>query len=99
MELHWHFDRTDMVKAKQVLGNKFSIEGNLPTSLLVTGDPKDVKAYCSNLIEVCGKGGGYILAAGATVDTPKLENMRTMFEAVKEYGVYKKQDTERKASK
>ena len=86
--VHWQFDRTDMAKAKAILGKKFSIEGNVPTSLLVTGNPLDVKEYCRNLIQTCGRGGGYILAAGATVDLPKLENMRAMFAAVKEYGTY-----------
>jgi len=88
--IHWQFDRTDMARAKQVLGGKFSIEGNVPTSLLVTGDPLDVKEYCRKLIETCAPGGGYILGAGATVDTPKLENMRAMLEAAREYGVYRK---------
>ena len=86
--VHWHFDRTDMASAKKILGGKFSIEGNVPTSLILTGSPQDVKNYCRNLIEVCGHGGGYILSAGASADTPKIENLRAMLEAAKEYGVY-----------
>jgi hypothetical protein len=42
------------------------------------------------LIEGCGKGGGFILSAGAIADNPKLENLRAMLAAVREYGVYKK---------
>ena len=38
----------------------------------------------------CGMGGGYILSAGAVADNPKLENLRAMVAAVKEYGVYRK---------
>ncbi len=79
-----------MFRAKQILGDKCCIQGNVPTSLTVTGDPKDVKEYCRKLIEVCGKGGGYILAAGATAENPKLDNLRAMVAAAKEYGVYKK---------
>jgi Uroporphyrinogen decarboxylase (URO-D) len=86
----WLFDQTDMFRAKQILGDKCCIQGNVPTSLTVTGDPKDVKEYCRKLIEVCGKGGGYILSAGATAENPKLENLRAMLAAAKEYGVYKK---------
>ena len=85
----WRFDQTDMARAKQVLGEKCCIEGNIPSSLMVTGSPADVKEYCRKLIEVCGKGGGYILTAGATADNPKLENLRAVMAAAKEYGVYR----------
>jgi uroporphyrinogen-III decarboxylase len=86
----WLFDQSDMLKAKQALGDKCAISGNVPSSLLVTGSPADVKAYCRKLIEGCGKGGGYMLAAGCVAPNPKLENLRAMVEAVKEYGVYRK---------
>jgi hypothetical protein len=86
----WLFDQTDMARAKQILGSNCSIQGNVPSSLMVTGSAKDVKAYCKNLIETCGPGGGYILAAGCVAENPKLENLRAMMESVKEYGVYKK---------
>ena len=56
----WWFDQSDMVRAKKILGSKFCIEGNMPSSLIVTGSPKDVKDRCRKLIEDCGKGGGYI---------------------------------------
>jgi uroporphyrinogen-III decarboxylase len=79
-----------MFMAKRILGDKCCIQGNVPSSLVVTGSPGDVKEYCRKLIEGCGKGGGYILSAGAIVENPKLENLRAMLAAVKEYGVYKK---------
>jgi hypothetical protein len=86
----WLFDQTDMARAKQILGQNCCIQGNVPSSLIVTGNPGDVKAYCQKLIETCGPGGGYILAAGCTAENPKLENLRAMIAAVKEYGIYKK---------
>jgi uroporphyrinogen-III decarboxylase len=86
----WLFDRTDMAKAKKALGDKCCISGNVPTSLMATGTPKTVKEYCRKLIETCGKGGGYILACGASIDNGKPENIRAMLDAAKEYGVYKK---------
>jgi len=57
--------------------------------LTVTGSAKDVKEYCRKLIEGCGQGGGYTLAAGCNAENPKLDNLRAMVEAAKEYGVYK----------
>jgi hypothetical protein len=85
----WWFDQTDMVKAKRILGSKFCIQGNVPSSLIVTGSASDVKEHCRKLIESCRHGGGYILGAGCVADNPKLENLRAMIAAVKEYGVYR----------
>ena len=65
------------------------IIGNVPTSLVMTGTPQQVKEHCRKLIEVCGKGGGYVLAGGANVDEGNPENIRAMMAAAKEYGVYK----------
>ena len=85
----WYFDQTDMFKAKEKIGDKCCILGNVPTSLLMTGTPQQVKEYCRKLIEVCGKGGGYVLAGGASIDEGPAENVRAMMAAAKEYGVYK----------
>ena len=86
--VHWQFDRTDMARAKKIFGGKFSMEGNVPSSMLVTGNPREVKEHCRKLIEDCGKGGGYILAGGASIGNPKVENLKAMVDAAKEYGVY-----------
>lgn len=84
----WYFDRTDMFKAKKILGDKCCIQGNVPSAMTITGTPAEVKEYCCKLIEVCGKGGGFILSAGAVGNEGKLENLRAMLEAAREYGVY-----------
>jgi hypothetical protein len=86
----WYFDRTDMFRAKEILGKNFCLQGNVPTSMIVTGTPEETEEYCRKLIEGVGKGGGFILAAGAIPDNPKLENLRAMMEAVREYGYYRK---------
>jgi uroporphyrinogen-III decarboxylase len=88
--VQWLFDRTDMGKAKKALGDKCCIAGNVPTSLMATGTPKQVKEYCKKLIETCAPGGGYILSCGAQIDNGKPENIRAMLDAAKEYGTYKK---------
>jgi len=86
----WLFDRTDMAKAKKILGDKCCIAGNVPTSLMATGTTKSVKDYCKKLIDSCGKGGGYILSCGAQIDNGKPENVRAMLDTAHEFGVYKK---------
>jgi uroporphyrinogen-III decarboxylase len=55
---------------------------------MVTGSPAEVKACCRKLIETCGEGGGYIMAAGCVAENPKLENLQAMMAAIREYGVY-----------
>jgi hypothetical protein len=85
----WLFDQTDMAKAKKALGKECCIAGNVPSSLLVTSTPDEVKKCCRKLIETCGQDGGYILSPGATPDNPKMENLKAMVEAVNEYGWYK----------
>jgi uroporphyrinogen-III decarboxylase len=85
----WWFDQTDMTKAKEILGDVACISGNVPTSLLCTGMPHEVKEYCRKLIEVCGKNGGFILTGGAAPDKCDLANLRAMIDAVNEYGVYR----------
>jgi len=85
----WYFDQTNMAKAKEVLGGTACIAGNVPVSMLCTGTPQTVKEYCRQLIEVVGKGGGYILAGGANMDEGNPDNLRAMMAAATEYGVYK----------
>jgi len=85
----WWFDQTDMAEAKRILGDICCIVGNVPTSLVMTGTAEQVKENCRKLIEACAPGGGYILGGGAHIDKGKIENLRAMMEAAKEYGVYK----------
>ncbi|MFC1860773.1 uroporphyrinogen decarboxylase family protein [Chloroflexota bacterium] len=85
----WKFDQTNMDRAKEALGNFACITGNVPSSLLLTGKPEEIKNYCRKLIDIAGKGGGFILTNGASLDTAKPENVRAMIETTKEYGIYK----------
>jgi len=84
----WHFDQTDMARAKQVLGDTNCIMGNVPSSIMVSGTPEAVRDYCRDLIEKCGKGGGYILAGGCSATESNGDNFRAMMQAAREYGVY-----------
>jgi uroporphyrinogen-III decarboxylase len=86
----WYFDRTDMFQAKKILGKDCCLQGNVPASMIIMGTPEETKEYCRKLIEEVGKGGGFILSAGTIADNPKLENLRAMMEAVREYGYYRK---------
>jgi len=82
------FERTDIFRAKEILGEKVCLMGNVPLNLLQLGSPQDVEEYCRKLIKVCGKGGGFILANGGGIYDAKPENMRAMVDSVKKYGWY-----------
>jgi uroporphyrinogen-III decarboxylase len=85
----WLFDRTDMAKAKKILGGKCCIAGNVPASMMITATAEEVKEYCRTLIRDCGEGGGYILAGGVSIDNGKPDNLRAMKDAAREYGTYR----------
>jgi hypothetical protein len=83
------FERTDMFKAKEILGDVVCLKGNVPLSMLAMGTSDDIKAYCKRLIDIVGKGGGFIMDASTVLDDAKPQNVKTMFDFTKEYGVYR----------
>jgi hypothetical protein len=86
--VYW-FERTDMFLAKEVLGDIVCLRGNVSPSLLNTGTPDEVSAYCRKLIQRAGKNGGFILDGALGIpDEARPENVRAMFRTVHEYGRY-----------
>jgi len=81
-------DSTDIFRAKEVLGGHCCIEGNVPSSLLQIGSAEEVRDYCRKLVDVVGKGGGFILGPRSSTDEVKPENLKAMIEFAKEYGRY-----------
>jgi hypothetical protein len=78
--------QTDIFKAKEILGDHLCLMGDMPAQLLSLGTPDEVRAYAMRLIDVVGKGGGFILSTGC--DCPidaKPENVRAMLEVGKTY--------------
>lgn len=82
------FEATDMMKAKKILGDTVCLRGNLPMSIVATGTPDDVRAYCKKLIDEVGRDGGFIMDTSTGVDDAKPENLKAMFQFTREYGVY-----------
>jgi Uroporphyrinogen decarboxylase (URO-D) len=83
--IYW-FESTDLIRAKEILGDVVCLRGNVPASLLITGTADDVDAYCRNLIEKVGRNGGFILDGAASVpDEAKVENVVAMFGSVAKY--------------
>jgi uroporphyrinogen-III decarboxylase len=83
--IYW-FELTDLARAKEVLGDRVCLRGNIPASLMATGTPQEVDACCRNLIETVGAGGGFILDCGFGIpDETPLENVRAMYRSVRQY--------------
>jgi uroporphyrinogen-III decarboxylase len=77
---------TNIFKAKEILGDHMCIMGDVPSSLLTLGTPKDVETYCKKLIDEVGKGGGFILSSACTVPfDAKFENLKAMINTGKTY--------------
>ena len=82
-------ERTDIFRAKEVLGDRICIRGNVPATMLCVGSPGEVEDYCKRLIDFVGKGGGFILDGGIGIpDEAKPENVSVMADTTKKYGVY-----------
>ncbi len=82
------FDRTDLFKAKKIIGDVMCIAGDMPLSLLQTGTPEQIKSYSKNLIDIVGKGGGYIMSSNAVLDEADPELLKVWCDFTQEYGVY-----------
>ncbi len=77
---------SDIFKAKEVLGDRMCIMGDVPAALLKLGEPEEVEAYCEKLIREVGADGGFILSSGCDVPIDaKPENVRAMLQSVRKF--------------
>ena len=84
--IYW-FERTDMVKAFEVLGDRVALRGNLSPSMMTTGTPADVDAAVRHLVDKVWKPGGRLILDGAfgIPDETPVANVRAMFAAARQY--------------
>ncbi len=82
------FDRTDMARAKEVVGDVVCIMGNMPVSLLQSGTVEEVREHTKHLCRVVGKGGGYMMTTNTTLDDCKPELVHAWVDATREFGTY-----------
>ena len=81
---------TDIFKAKEILGGHMCIMGDVSPSLLSLGNKEEVIEYCEKLIDVVGKGGGFILSSGCEVPVDaRFENVKAMIDTPKRYAAPK----------
>jgi len=85
----FHCDRDDVFEVHRALGHKFCISGGVPNMMLAYGKPQEVRECVKKIIQGVARDGGYILDASAIVQNDaKVENMKAMTEAGREYGQY-----------
>jgi hypothetical protein len=89
----YHIDRGDPQTVHNKLHDKFAISGGLSNVTLAVGTPEQVRTEVKKLIDILGKDGGYIMDASAIIQNDaKVENMKAMVEATREFGVYEDPD-------
>ncbi|MDR0520244.1 MAG: hypothetical protein LBH00_00145 [Planctomycetaceae bacterium] len=85
----YHVDRGDIFEVHREVGHKFCLSGGIPNDLLAFGTPEEVRARVKQVIDGVAKDGGYICDASAIMqDDTKIENLRAMCEAAREFGNY-----------
>ncbi|MEM3437470.1 MAG: uroporphyrinogen decarboxylase family protein [Nitrososphaerales archaeon] len=78
-----HLDSsTDIIKAKESIGNHMCIMGNV--SFLKLATEEDVRVYCKHLINKLGKG-GFILSSDnpIVIDEEPIEKVKAIIDAIK----------------
>lgn len=88
---YFQFDGfTDVFRARRILGNNFTIMGDVHPTLLAHGTAEEVEQYAAKLIDEVGRDGRFILSSGCELPpNTKLENIRAMTLAARKYGVYR----------
>ncbi|MFW9821716.1 MAG: uroporphyrinogen decarboxylase family protein [Candidatus Thorarchaeota archaeon] len=85
------FDRTDIIKVKEKMGDYAIIRGNIPATLFIAGTPSQMEDYVKKILEGCKEGGGYILDGGVGLpERSKHENVIAVTKALEKYGYSRK---------
>jgi uroporphyrinogen-III decarboxylase len=84
-----HFENVDHRKFKDLCGDMMCFWGNVPSSIMCTGTPQQVKDNVKRLIDFFGDTGAFIVDANQGIpDESRPENVMALREAVDEYGVF-----------
>lgn len=80
------FERSNMFKVKEVLGDVMPIIGGFPVSVLQGGTAEQVRDLTKEYCQVMGKGGGYVMGAGTAMDYCDKDLVKVWVDATKEFG-------------
>ena len=83
------FEKTDLGKAKEVIGDHACIIGGPPASLFLSGTPAKIDDYVKNLFDEVKEGGGFVLAPGVNIpEEADPANVKALRDAVEKHGYY-----------
>ncbi|MGI6028217.1 MAG: uroporphyrinogen decarboxylase family protein [Candidatus Heteroscillospira sp.] len=82
------FEKVDMKRAKETVGQVACICGNLPTATLMYSKPENVADETKRLLDTCAPGGGFIMDTSIVIDRCPKENLHAMFDTTLTYGKY-----------
>ncbi|MHA1700131.1 MAG: uroporphyrinogen decarboxylase family protein [Promethearchaeota archaeon] len=87
----FHLDTSDLPKVRKIIGDHFCLMGNLHPAITTGASPNVVYKKTKELIETCGKEGGYIVATGCEppANIP-IHNYYAMKRAIKDFGYFRK---------
>lgn len=79
----------DLKKAKEAVGKKVCLMGNVDPSRLYRGEPSEIEELSRKCIKDAGEGGGFVLASGCEIppDCPP-ENLKMLIHAARTSGMY-----------
>ncbi len=63
-----YLHQSDPFRAKEILGGHVCIMASVPPSLAWGGSASEVESYRRKLLQVCGKGGGFILVSSQPIN-------------------------------
>ena len=85
----YFFEDTDLVKAKEILGDVACIGGGMPTEYLMMGDKQRVIDHTKKMIDLLAPGGGFIMTNSLAIDQVKTENVEAWKDTLFTYGKYR----------
>lgn len=82
------FDRTDIFKAKKIVGDSVCVAGDIPLLLLMKGTPDEIKDATKRVIDGAGSNGGFVMSCRTVLDDADPKLVKLWAEFTREYGVY-----------
>ena len=77
---------TDIIKTKEIVGDKMCLVGGVPATLFKMGTFEEVEAFCKKLIYIAGAGSGFIISSGCYVpDDAKFESVKATVDTANNY--------------
>ncbi len=76
---------TDMVFTRKVLGDKYCLLGNMPCSLMMKGNEREIREYMKKLIDSIGAKGVFYGCGCEAAATTKTESFIAMYETINSY--------------